>query len=62
MNRYSKVKKYIDNNFTEISDTTLSKILLSLKKQSFIDFDYNKSQKLYFFPDPVIANVCEDIT
>ena len=62
MNRYSKVKKYIDNNFTEISDTTLSKILLSLKKQSFIDFEYNKSQKLYFFPDPVIANVCEDIT
>jgi hypothetical protein len=61
MNRYSKVKKYIDNNFSEISDTTLSKILLSLKKQSFIDFEYNKSQKLYYFPDPVIANVCEDI-
>jgi len=61
MDRYSKVKKYVENNFAEISDTTLSKILLTLKKQSFINFKYYKSHKFYYFPDPIIAFVCQDI-
>jgi CRP-like cAMP-binding protein len=61
MDRYSKIKKYVESNFSGISDPTLSKILSSLKKQSFIDIKYNKAQKSYVFPDPVIKKVCEEI-
>jgi len=62
MDRFSKIKKYVENNFSSISDPTLSKILSGLKKQSFIDVEYIKTQKLYAFPDPVIKKVCEELT
>lgn len=58
MNRYSKIKKYIEANFGKIHDSTLSNILNSLVKQNFVDIDYHKTIKNYSIADPVIQKYC----
>ncbi|AKI97862.1 AAA family ATPase [Kosmotoga pacifica] len=61
INRYSKIKEFIELNHGRISDPTLSKILNSLVKQSFIGISYHKSMKSYFIPDPIVKLVCREL-
>lgn len=59
--RFSQIKKYIEANFGKIYDSTLSNILNSLLKQSFIEVEYYKSNKKYYIPDPLIKEYCNNI-
>lgn len=59
--RFSRIKKYIEANFGKMYDSTLSNILNSLHKQSFIEVEYYKSNKKYYIPDPLIKEYCNNI-
>ncbi|OAA31954.1 hypothetical protein AT15_03780 [Kosmotoga arenicorallina S304] len=61
INRFNQIRTYIENNFGTISDPTLSKILNTLVKQSFLEQKYVDGVKRYLFPDPVMEYVCKEM-
>ncbi len=56
-NTFSKIKKYIEINYGNINDQTLSKNLQLLTKQGFLEYKYDKGSKVYFIPDPIVSKV-----
>ncbi|OIP14137.1 MAG: hypothetical protein AUJ99_00040 [Caldisericum sp. CG2_30_36_11] len=57
MATFSKIKEYISLYSGKISNQTLSNILKSLVKYSFLDVQFEDGTKKYVIPDPIIEKI-----